>query len=391
MPVLTLDANTVRNTLCPPGKKKIDLYDTAITGFIVEVRSTGFKTYYLKYRNARKQQRQYKIGDEKSLSFGKASSVAKKMRARVVLGEDPVDERTESKKMLTMGEFIRDRYLPFVQGYKKSWGCDDSLLRNHILPQFSKRYLDEITSEEVVAFHRAKRASGYAPATVNRIIILMRYVFNLSRKWEVIPDIVKNPASGTPLFKDDKRERFLSSEEAQVLMEKARISKNPQLKFIVPLLLLLGCRKRELLDSEWSHFDIARRIWRIPQSKTGVRHVPLSEAVIELFDQLPRWDGCPYLIPNPKTRKPYVSFFHSWDTARKQAGMPELRIHDLRHSLASFLVNSGRSIYEVQRILGHSQIQTTQRYAHLSQDTLLDAVNSVAGLAGLDVSSVPSV
>jgi len=309
------------------------------------------------------------------------------MRARVVLGEEPVDERTESKKMITMGEFIRDRYLPFVKGYKKSWDCDDSLLRNHILPQFEKRYLDEISTEELVAFHHAKRASGYAPGTVNRIIVLTRYIFTLALKWSLIPGIVKNPASEAPLFKDNKRERFLSSEESQLLMEKVRISRNPQLKFIVPLLLLLGCRKRELLDSEWSHFDMDRRLWRIPKSKTGVRHVPLSEAVIELFGQLPRWEGCPYLIPNPKTRKPYVSFFHSWNTARKKAGMPELRTHDLRHSLAAFLINSGRSIYEVQRILGHSQIQTTQRYAHLSQDTLLDAVNSVAGLVGLDPGS----
>ena len=204
MPVITLDANVVRDTLCPPGKKKIDLYDTAITGFILEVRSTGTKTYYLKYRNARKQQRQYKIGDEKSLSFSKASSVAKKLRARVVLGDDPVEERAESKKMMTMGEFVRDRYLPFIKGYKKSWDCDDSLLRNHILPQFGKRYLDEISSEELVAFHRGKVDSGYAPGTVNRIIVLTRYLFSLAMKWELIPGVEKNPASEVHLFKDSK-------------------------------------------------------------------------------------------------------------------------------------------------------------------------------------------
>lgn len=391
MPVLTLDANVVRNTVCPEGKKKIDIYDTEITGFVLEVRHTGTKTYYLKYRNSRKQQRQYKIGDEKSLTFSKASQAAKKIRARVVVGEDPVEERVNLCKMMTMEAFVRERYLPFVKGYKKSWDSDDSLLRNHILPCFGSRYLDEISVEDLSAFQREKLADGFASGTVNRIIVLMRYIFNLARKWEVIPDSGKNPASGAPLFKENKKERYLTKQEAQVLIEKVQISKNPQLKFIVPLLLLLGCRKRELLDAEWSHFDIGRRLWRIPRSKTGVRYVPLSEAALELLDRLPRWEGCPYVIPNPKTKKPFVSFFHSWDTARKQAGMPELRVHDLRHSLASFLVNSGRNIYEVQRILGHSQIQTTQRYAHLSQDTLLEAVDSVAGLAGMDLDFAASL
>ena len=83
------------------------------------------------------------------------------------------------------------------------------------------------------------------------------------------------------------------------------------------------------------------------------------------------------MFPNSKTAKPYVSIFISWDTARKQAGLADVRIHDLRHSFASFLVNAGRSLYEVQKILGHTQIKTTQRYAHLSQDTLIDAANVV--------------
>ncbi len=89
------------------------------------------------------------------------------------------------------------------------------------------------------------------------------------------------------------------------------------------------------------------------------------------------------MVPNPKTKLPYQSFFASWNTARKQAGLGEVRIHDLRHSFASFLVNSGRSIYEVQRLLGHTQLKTTQRYSHLSPETLLNAVDSVANAAGL--------
>ena len=119
-------------------------------------------------------------------------------------------------------------------------------------------------------------------------------------------------------------------------------------------------------------------------SKNGkARHVPLSSDVLTILQQLPRWSHCPYVVPNPKTLKPYVSVYYSWNTARVQAGLADVRMHDLRHSTASFLVNSGRSLYEVQKILGHSQIKTTQRYAHLSQETLLEAVDSLGSVTGL--------
>lgn len=105
------------------------------------------------------------------------------------------------------------------------------------------------------------------------------------------------------------------------------------------------------------------------------RHVPMSDGVIELLNSIPRL-GCPWVFPNPKTLKPFVSVYWSWDSARKRANLSDVRIHDLRHSFASLLINSGRTLYEVQHILGHTQVKTTQRYAHLSQETLLDAANS---------------
>ncbi len=150
------------------------------------------------------------------------------------------------------------------------------------------------------------------------------------------------------------------------------------LKYIVPMLILTGARKREVLDAKWEDFDVVRKQWRIPVTKTGrPRHVPLSEGVLQLLDSIPH-DDCPWVFANPKTRKPFVSIFTAWNTARKKAELSEVRIHDLRHSFASFLVNAGRSLYEVQKILGHTQVKTTQRYAHLSQDTLLDAANEVS-------------
>jgi len=156
------------------------------------------------------------------------------------------------------------------------------------------------------------------------------------------------------------------------------------LQYIVPALLLTGARKREVLDAQWSEFDFDKRQWRVTKTKLGKpRYIPISDGLKALLDSVPKVEGCDYVFANPKTGKPYVQIFCSWDTARKKAGMPEVRIHDLRHSHASFLVNGGRSLYEVQKLLGHTQIKTTQRYAHLSHDTLLDASNVVGRLIPL--------
>lgn len=383
MPTVTLDANTVRTATCPPGQKKLDLYDTAIPGFVLEVRPSGGKTWYLRYRDARGKQHQHRIGDAAGISFDQARTAAQTTRARVILGENPAEEKKALRTIPTLEDFAQ-RYLDYVKGAKRSWDTDESFLRNHVLPRWAKRHLDEVRQQDIIDLQHGMRAQGYAPATANRIVILTRYMFNLARKWKV-PGAETNPASGVELFEENnKRERFLTAEEVQRLVACVRDSDNPQLQYIVPLLLLLGCRKRELLDSQWPHFDLERRTWRIPLSKNGkARHVPLSADVLAILAQVPRWDDCPYVVPNPKTKKSYVSFFYSWDTARKQAGLPEVRVHDLRHSTASFLVNSGRSLYEVQKILGHTQLKTTQRYAHLSQATLLEAVDSLSAVSGL--------
>jgi integrase len=384
MPSVTLDSTVVKNTVCPPEKSRLDLYDTVIAGFIVEVRSSGSKTYFLRYRDKHGKQKQYKIGDTKSLTFEQAKNVAQTLRARVVLGEDLCAEKAALKNIPTLEAFARERYMPYIKGYKRSWDTDDSVLRNHLLPKFGHLHLDEMSTQDIIAFHHAVRAQGYAASTCNRLVIILRYLFNLAKKWN-IEGASRNPTVSIPLFEENnKRERFLNPLEVKRLHDALQQSDNPQLKYIVPLLLLTGCRKSELLYAKWEHIDVDRRTWRIPLCKSGkARHVPLSSDVIEFLHQLPRFENCPYLVPNPQTLQPYVSIFYSWNTARKQAGLPDVRMHDLRHSFASFLVNAGRSLYEVQTLLGHSQLITTQRYAHLSQATLLDATNAAANATGL--------
>jgi integrase len=155
------------------------------------------------------------------------------------------------------------------------------------------------------------------------------------------------------------------------------------LQHIVLFLIYTGARKNEVLQACWQDVDWQKSSWRIPKTKSGkVRHVPLSRGALELLSKLQnqiKLDhmGKRAIFANPETGKPFISFFYSWNSARVRAGMPEFRIHDLRHSFASYLVNAGRSLYEVQELLGHADIKTTSRYAHLSRERLAQAVEHV--------------
>jgi len=391
MPIVTLSANFVSTASCPEGKSKENFYDNAITGFILECRASGGKTYALRYRDSHNRQIQHKIGDAQSISFDKAKTAAKMIRSRVVLGEDPATEKRNKRIVPTLSEFFSERALPFAKGSnKRSWRSDVSIFRNHLQPRFGNCHLDEITHKEVYEFHHGMLAKGYAKATCNRALVLMKLLYRLCRRFK-IPGAENNPCTDISFFDaNNARERFLTAEETKRLHAELENSSNSQLKYIVPLLLLTGARKRELLDARLQDIDTERRIWTVPMSKTGKRHIPLSDAVLAILSQLPRWDGCPYLVPNPKTRKPYTCIFRSWNTARKNAGLSDVHLHDLRHSMASNMINSGRSIYEVSKVLGHSQIRTSSRYSHLSQATLLEAVNASADSTGVNWSQPQS-
>ncbi len=392
MPRVHLRTAEVERVLCPPNMGTINLFDLACKGLMLEVRTGGGKTWYLRFTDARGKQRQHRIGDALFIPLKVARKLAREMQGRIALGEDPVAKAQTLRATPTFADFINDRYLPFIQGYKRSWKSDDSYLRTQLLPVLGKLHLDEITKQKVADFHNGMRAKGYALGTCNRCLVLLRYALNMAIRWE-IDGITANPTLGCKLFDDPPtKERFLSQAEAQALHQAVRNSQNQMLQYIVPMLILTGARKREVLDAKWEDFDLERRQWRIPVTKLGrPRHVPVSDAVLELLALVPKNPAVPYVFANPRTGKPFVSIFYAWDTARTSAGLEEVRIHDLRHSFASFLVNAGRSLYEVQKLLGHTQIKTTQRYAHLSQQTLLDAANAANFSMGVPRNTTPDL
>ncbi len=379
MPLITLSAQVCQAAACKDGSAKTDYYDTAITGFILTVSASGSKVFSLRYRDQYGKQRQHKIGDAKSLTFDKARLQAQKLRSKVVLGENPAEDRQALRKVPTLDEFVTDVYLPHVRQHRRNFQSTISFLNHHILPRFGSKHLDAITSEMISEAHIELRNKGYALAMANKLPILFKIMYNIGRKKKIQGTSI-NPANDVVMFvANNAKERFLSVDETQKLQVALEQSDNTQLKYIVPLMLMFGCRKRELLDAKWVDFDLERRNWHIPMSKNGkARNIPISSKALELLQKLPTWEGCPFVVPNPETKKPFGNLYCSWNTARIRAGLPEVRMHDLRHSFASNLVNSGQSIYVVSKLLGHSQIKTTARYSHLSDATLMSAVDAAA-------------
>ena len=377
MPKLDLTQAFVKKTKVPESLNSIDHYDERMPGLLLKVLPSGRKTYYIRYKNPKKVNCQRKIGNAEILSLSQARALARRKLAEVAMGEDPFKDAPVNLSP-TLEAFAANDYIAYVKTYKKSWEMDISRIRNHLLPYFGTMRMKDIEKRDVVQLIN-DQLPDYKPGSINRVIILLRYMFNLAIKWEV-EGVFRNPTAGIPLLKENNQvERFLSVEEAKALLIAIKAPKNPMLQHIVSMLILTGARKREVLDAKWEDFDMERTSWRIPNTKAGkARIVPLSDTATALLMKLRKKKRSPYAFANPITLKPYKSIYYSWHTARKEAGLDDVRIHDLRHSFASFLVNAGRSLYEVQTLLGHTQIKTTQRYAHLSTTSLRAASNEVS-------------
>ena len=378
MPKAKLDHAFVTTAGCDPGRKKTDWYDDTVTGFVLECRSTGGKTYYLRYQCSAGRQRQHKIGKVEDVTFAAAKKKAQQLRSEVVMGGNPAEAKAVAKAIPLYSE-LSAMCLAEAKLTQRSYAKTEMYVRRHIIPKWGRVLLTDIDTRAVAAWLGDKRAEGLAPATVEKIRVIFGRSFELGARWGIV-GAEKNPTRGVvrkPL--NNARERFLSAEEAARLREAAAASQNPQLLPIIDLLLLTGARVRELLDARWENVHLERQSWLIQTSKTGrPRHVPLSAAAVAIIAALPRFEDCPWLIPNPKTLKPIVSFKHAWQRAIRVARLPGLRVHDLRHSAASAMVNSGVDLFAVGKVLGHANVASTARYSHLNNATLLAAVEAGA-------------
>lgn len=219
-----------------------------------------------------------------------------------------------------------------------------------------------------------------APTTCNRILAVFKSVCSMAAVHGTLPH-GQSPCNGVSPFKVYfQRERYLARDEALRLMGVLEQSDRPEAR-VLRLLLLTGARKNEILRLRWEHIRLDLRILTVPLSKSGKpRHIPLSDEAAAVIRSIPQIPGNPWLFPGHSPGKPLSDIYLFWNRIRRELGLEDVRVHDLRHTFASFLVSTGHSLYEVQKLLGHSDPRTTMRYAHLGQSTLLAAAETVSDL-----------
>lgn len=241
--------------------------------------------------------------------------------------------------------------------------------------------MDTITRKQLIDFHLSLKDEGLAGATCDHFVKLTRSMYNLAIQWGVISD---NPASKIALFNEPNQvEHYLTDEQLRTLLVVLQTDENRMVSNIALFLLSTGARLSEALNAKWDQIDLQHRTWKIPalNSKSKrVRSVPLNDSLFEVLNAIQPCGELRtgYLFTNPRTNDRVKTVHRAWYKIRDKAGVPFLRIHDLRHMYASFLVNAGRSLYEVQQVLGHSSPQVTQRYAHLSTETLQAAATAAS-------------
>ena len=382
MPIIKLTQHIVNNDLrCPAGKSRIELCDQELPGLYIEVRATspGQGTYYLRYKDNTGKTCHQKIARTSEMSLADARKKAKTLKAEIALGADPKAKSQASKAVPTYAEFFEQQYLPYVQPRKRSWAKDEEMFRLRLKAVFGNMRLTEITRQEIQAFHTQVKQSGLAASSCNNYVKLLKHSLNLAIDWNMLDT---NPAVRIPLFhEDNKKENYLSEEELERLLLVLRTDDNRAVCQILLFLLSTGARLNEALAATWENIDMERRVWRILASNSKskrIRSVPLNDSALEVLRSVTTQGNFEHVFINQQTGEPYTTISKVWDRIRRKANLPHLRIHDLRHSYASFLVNNGRTLYEVQQILGHSDPWVTMRYAHLSTKALQDAANSAS-------------
>ena len=382
MPIVKLDANFIKHHLqCPDGQNKIEYCSDSIPGFMVTVSnvSPGKGCYVVRYKVSG-QTKYIKVGRTYDISLADAKKKAKELKSEIALGSDPSQEKKDREAVPTLTEFMEDMYFPHVRTRKRTAAKDEEYFRLRLKAAFGNKRLNQISRREVQLFHSALREEGLAPASCNHYIKLLKRALNLAIQWEVLDG--KNPVVGIQQYRElNLVENYMDDEQLQRLLTVLKSDSNKSVTSIILWLLSTGARLNEALTAKHEFIDVEHRVWRIPaiNSKSGkVRAVPLNDTALDVLAKQDTKGDFEYVFINKQTGKRYRTIQKVWNRLRNAADLGHVRIHDLRHQYASFLVNSGRTLYEVQQILGHSTSKVTQRYSHLSTATLQSASATAA-------------
>jgi integrase len=316
--------------------------------------------------------------------------MAIQMLAQVRAGGDPALDRKQRRDALSVKE-LADRFdqehiaVHLKESTAKEYRRN---LTRFILPALGRLRVQDVTRADVAKFHHDLR---HIPYQANRNLEIISKMFNLAEMWGLRPD-GSNPRRHLRKYPEEKRERFLSAAElrrlGQVLDEiEAERVELPSAVAAVRLLLLTGCRLNEILKLRWKHVDLDQALLRLPDSKTGAKAVQLGAAAVGVLGSIERQPANPHVIVGTRPGKPLSDLQPFWQRLRARAGLKDVRIHDLRHTFASVAVASGQGLPMIGKLLGHSQVQTTARYAHLAGDPLRAAANDISGAvaAGLQM------
>lgn len=363
-----------------PRDKDYIICDDDLAGFAVRILPSGRRSYIAQYRIGNRYRRM-SLGAHGVLTPEKARRMAFKVLAAVKDGEDPAGERSRARKACTVKELakrfdeehIAVRLKPgTAREYRRN-------LRRFILPALGRLKVAEVTRADIAKFHHDLR---HIPYQANRNLEVISKMFVLSEMWGMRPD-GSNPRLHIKKYPEEKRERYLSQEEltslGSVLSEAEQIGVEDIYAIsAIRLLIFTGCRLNEIMTLKWAEVDLDNSCLRLSDSKTGARVVHLGSPALDLLANLKRQPNNPWVICGkiPGTYRKEIQKF--WQRIRNRAGIDDVRIHDLRHSFASNAVAQGMSLSMIGKLLGHSQVQTTARYAHLAADPVKAAADAIS-------------
>jgi integrase len=339
------------------------MWDSQIGGFCCRARKTS-KTYSVfKSVNGRKQR--FTIGRHGDVTADQARKEAKRIVAELALGRDPAPQNTNTKEMTVkdLADLFLDQH---VAGLKPNSRLDyERQLRLHILPVLGKLPAKAVARKDVLALHRKMRDT---PPAANHVVRVISAMYNFAKDNEYLD--VTNPASRVKLYKENKRETYLNPSQVERLWDVLDDFPHQRIADLVRLLLLTGCRKGELLNLEWADVDLERGVLNLPDSKTGSKQVVLSPDAQAIFNGLGRANREGYVWQGENGSIAGNALTWHWERIRAQAGLDHVRLHDLRHSFASLAISAGVPLATIGGLLGHKDLKSTQRYAHLDDPAL---------------------
>ena len=362
-------------------------WDRTLSGFGVRVYATGSKVYVVQTRSGGRSKR-VTIGRHGVITAEQARQRAALIIARIKSGKTAVAAPERKGNALTVAE-LSERYLKEHMDVRCKPSTGErvrSTLRTHVIPEFGDCPIDALEPERVWALRNRLHAT---PGAANKALNTLSAMLTLAETWGLVPE-GNNPCPQVARYKVRRRERFLTQAEfsrlGRVLSEaEARGEVSDRTAAAIRLLMLTGCRCGEILRLRWDEVDLERRELRLRDSKTGPRTVPLSPPAARVLAERPREPGTPWVLPGTIAGQHLKTIEGPWNKVRVRAGLDDVRLHDLRHSFASRALALGESLPVIGKLLGHSEIQTTARYSHLAEDSVMESAARIAASIGEDI------